>query len=35
MYNNKKFHRLWTVIAIIGVFAMIFFSLLPAFYGGF
>jgi len=33
MYNNKKIKLIWTVIAIVGVVAMIFFTIMPAFYG--
>jgi len=31
MYGSKKFKTLWTIITILGVLAMIFFSILPAF----
>ena len=34
MYQNKKFKLIWTIITIIGIFAMLFFTILPAFYGG-
>lgn len=32
MYGNKKFKTLWAIITIIGVLAMIFFTIAPAFY---
>ncbi|KKW41368.1 MAG: hypothetical protein UY92_C0021G0002 [Candidatus Magasanikbacteria bacterium GW2011_GWA2_56_11] len=32
MYNSKKFKILWTVISLIAVAAMVFFTILPAFY---
>jgi len=32
MYGSKKMKTLWTIITIIGVLAMIFFSVMPAFY---
>ena len=31
MFGSKKVKVLWTIISIIGVVAMIFFSMLPAF----
>ena len=31
MYGSKKIKVLWTVIAIIGVLAMVFFTVYPAF----
>ncbi len=33
MYNNKKFKTIWTIITIIGIFAMLLFTVAPAFYG--
>lgn len=32
MFGNKKVKALWTVITIIGVLAMIFFTIMPIFY---
>jgi len=32
MSRSKKFKKLWTVISIISVIAMVFFTVLPAFY---
>jgi len=31
MYQNKKFKALWIIITIIGIFAMLFFTILPVF----
>lgn len=33
MFNNKKMKGLWLVISIIAIIGMIFFTILPAFYG--
>jgi len=32
MFGNKKVKILWNIIAIIGVLAMLFFTIMPAFY---
>lgn len=32
MYGNKKLKALWIVISIIGIVAMVFFTVAPAFY---
>ena len=32
MYGSKKLKVLWTIIGIVAVIAMIFFTLLPLFY---
>jgi hypothetical protein len=32
MFGNKKVKILWNIIAIIGVLAMLFFTVMPAFY---
>ncbi len=32
MYGSKKMKVLWTVISVIAVFAMLFFTIMPAFY---
>ncbi len=31
MYGSKKLKALWTVVAIIGVIAMVFFTMMPLF----
>jgi len=31
MYGSKKFKVLWTIITIVGVLAMIFFTMMPMF----
>jgi hypothetical protein len=35
MYESKFTKRLWIAISILGIIAMLFFTIMPAFQGGF